>query len=247
MPPALKQPDPSSALPVFLVEKWHKVHIGLHLIILSSLCSLLAMLPLTAIYVVLAFGINNNLRYHYHAPENAFPAAHDLDQLLTRVGFAASAAMMGVCVLFGVLGHVMCCEAPLSSGAKFWFIFSLVLSLSVVLPGAASWFAGITRFEPANAWKFLQTDTPLRYGFDFEVRVWFLAWNLFATLANVFFVIGLLNIHRIFAKRKARMFPAACSALLVWFRWGSTPCCCWFSVSGKRCGGNIGTPQLRTV
>ena len=59
-----KPPHPVPRLPLFFVEKWHKVRDGRHLIFLSLICSVFGLLPVAAIGIAMAYGARNDLAYY---------------------------------------------------------------------------------------------------------------------------------------------------------------------------------------
>ncbi len=124
------------------------------------------------------------------------------------LAFAASVAIVLVCVVFGCLGQVQCCAAPLSSGAKRWIIYSLVLFLLLVLPGMLICIAGFSRIEPGTHGVFALTASELHYSLSYP----FLGLTIVATLAHILFVIGLLQINRALANGAAATLAAVCLA-----------------------------------
>ena len=183
MPTTLKQPSQIPALPVFFVERWHTVHTGLHLIFLSLVCAILALLPPLVVCIAIALGGGESWNFH--------------GLYMPFLAVFASTAIVGVCVAFGLLGHTMCCAAPLSSKSKQWIIYSLILDFALLLPGAGSWFAYIVFIEiNGSVWfahRIWQVSDAVGYLSLFLPTV--------ASVAHAMFAIGLLKINRAFANR----------------------------------------------
>jgi hypothetical protein len=192
----MAEPPPARpTLPVFAAQKWHKVYGGLHLTFLSLACTLLAFLPAAAAGVV---------AYSY-------PAA--FDNAIYRYSFspawlacAGAIAIVGVCTVFTFVGQAMCCAAPFASGAKRWIFYSLFLFLLLVLPGAAVAIAGLGRPEAGSGGLLNLTSSQIRFNVSYPL----LYLNIAATLAHILFVIGLLQINRVFEDRKAITYASVC-------------------------------------